>query len=107
MVWMSEKQSQQIDGIVYCNSDIKSGESVLSTGARRMYCTVMVPISISSEQGKTLGPRVPSKLLPDTTQDDLTLSERATPVFILVYPDGVPRASRWRSTAVVCQFGSA
>lgn len=81
MVWMSERQSQRIDGLVHCNSDIKSGESVLSTGALRMYRTVMAPISISSEQVRTLGPRVPSKLLPDTTQDDLTLYSNGQHLF--------------------------
>ena len=81
VVWMSEKQSQRIDGVVHCNSDIKSGENVLSTGALRMYRTVMAPISISSEQVRTLGPRVPAKLLPDTTQDDLTLYSNGQHLF--------------------------
>ena len=81
MVWMSEKQSQRIDGVVHCNSDIKSDESVLSTGALRRYRTVMAPISISSEQVRTLGPLVPSKLLPDTTQDDLTLYSNGQHLF--------------------------
>lgn len=81
MVWMSEKQSQRIDGVVHCNSDIKSGESVLSTGALRMYRTVMAPISISSEQVRTLGPRMPAKLLPDTTQDDSALYSNGQHLF--------------------------
>jgi hypothetical protein len=85
VVWMSEKQSQRIDGVVHCNLDIKSGESVLSTGALRMYRTVMAPISISSEQLRSLGPRVPSKLLPDTTQDDLTLYSNGQHLFSSIF----------------------
>ncbi len=69
MVWTSEKQSQRIDNVVLCNTDIKSTDSVLSTGALRNYRNTMGPVSISSEQVRSFGPRVPTQLLP---QDDMT-----------------------------------
>lgn len=71
VIWMSEKQSQKIDNVVLCSSDMKTTDEYLSIGALRNYRNMMAPISISSEQVRTFGPRVPAKLLPDTNQADI------------------------------------
>jgi putative hemolysin len=69
VIWSSEKKSQRVDGVVLCNGDLKSGGNRLTTGAMRNYRTLMAPISISSEQVRTAGPRAPSQLLPFDTQE--------------------------------------
>lgn len=74
MVWMSEKQSQRIDNVVLCSSDMSSKGGHMTLGALRNYAsTGYAPISISSGQTRTLGPREPEKLLPNFTSDDVAL----------------------------------
>lgn len=74
MVWMSEKQSQRIDDVVLCSSDISSKDGYMTLGALRNYrSTGYSPVSISSMQLRTLGPREPQKLLPDFTPGDIAL----------------------------------
>jgi len=74
MVWMSEKQSQRIDNVVLCSSDISSKDGYMSLGALKNYRNnAYAPISISSMQLRTLGPREPQKLLPDFTPADVAL----------------------------------
>ncbi|RQO58486.1 hypothetical protein DBR47_12295 [Paucibacter sp. KBW04] len=74
MVWMSEKQSQRIDNVVLCSSDISSKDGYMSQGALKNYRNnAYAPVSISSMQLRTLGPREPQKLLPDFTPADVAL----------------------------------
>lgn len=74
VVWMSEKQSQKFDGVVLCSSDISSKDGYMSQGALKNYRNnVYAPVSISSMQARTLGPREPQKLLPDFTPADIAL----------------------------------
>lgn len=74
MVWMSEKQSQRFEGVVLCSSDISSKDGYMSQGALKNYRNnVYAPVSISSMQVRTLGPREPQKLLPDFTPADIAL----------------------------------
>lgn len=69
VVWSSEKKSQKVGGVVLCNGDLQSDGNRLTMGAMRNYRTLMAPISISSEQLRTAGPRVPSQLIPFDTQE--------------------------------------
>ena len=74
VVWASEKKSQRFDNMVLCNSDLGATEGYVSLGALKNYeNNLYAPISISSMQVRTLGPRVPAKLLPDFTQADVAL----------------------------------
>ena len=74
MVWMSEKQSQKFEGVVLCSSDISAKDGYMSQGALKNYRNnVYAPVSISSMQVRTLGPREPQKLLPDFTPADIAL----------------------------------
>lgn len=74
VIWMSEKQSQKVDNVVLCNADIHTGEQFLSRGALQNYASyVTAPFSISSEQVRTMGPRVPLHLLPQDTSEDTTM----------------------------------
>lgn len=74
VIWMSEKQSQKIDDVVLCSSDISSKDGYMSQGALKNYrSTGYAPVSISSMQLRTLGPREPQKLLPDFTPADIAL----------------------------------
>jgi len=74
MVWMSAKQSQKVDNVVLCSSDISSKDGYMTMGALRNYAsTLYAPISISSMQLRTLGPREPEKLLPNFTAADVAL----------------------------------
>jgi hypothetical protein len=73
MIWMTEKQSQKIDNVVLCSSDISSKDGYWSLGALRTYRNTMAPFSISSMQVRSLGPRVPERLLPDFTPPDIGL----------------------------------
>lgn len=74
MVWMSAKQSQKVDNVVLCSADISSKDGYMTLGALRNYAsTLYAPISISSMQLRTLGPREPEKLLPNFTQADIAL----------------------------------
>jgi hypothetical protein len=74
VIWMSEKQSQKIEDVVLCSSDISSKDGYMSQGALKNYrSTGYAPVSISSMQVRTLGPRVPQKLLPDFTPADIAL----------------------------------
>ena len=74
VVWVSEKQSQKFEGVVLCSSDISSKDGYMSQGALKNYRNnVYAPVSISSMQVRTLGPREPQKLLPDFTPADVAL----------------------------------
>src|SRR5476649_1364989 len=74
MVWMSAKLSQKVDNVVLCSSDISSKDGYMTMGALRNYAsTLYAPISISSMQLRTLGPREPEKLLPNFTAADVAL----------------------------------
>lgn len=74
VIWMSEKQSQRIEGVALCSSDISSKDGYMSQGALKNYRNnVYAPVSISSMQARTLGPREPQKLLPDFTPADIAL----------------------------------
>jgi len=74
VIWMSEKQSQRIDDVVLCSSDISSKDGYMSQGALKNYRNnAYAPVSISSMQIRTLGPREPQKLLPDFTPADIAL----------------------------------
>lgn len=74
VIWMSEKQSQKLDDVVLCSSDISSKDGYMSQGALKNYRSAgYAPVSISSMQVRTLGPREPQKLLPDFTPGDIAL----------------------------------
>lgn len=81
MVWLSEKQSQRVDNVVLCNTDIQSTDPVLSSGALRNYRNTMGPVSISSEQLRTFGPRVPTQLLPQADRTDVQLYSNGQALF--------------------------
>ena len=69
VIWTSEKKSQKIDGVVLCNGDLRLDGTRLTIGAMRNYRSLMAPLTISSEQVRTAGPRVPSQLIPLDTQE--------------------------------------
>jgi len=69
VIWTSDKKSQKVDGVALCNGDLKADGNRLSMGALRNYRSLMAPVSISSEQVRTAGPRVPSQLIPFDTQE--------------------------------------
>lgn len=69
VIWTSDKKSQKVDGVVLCNGDLRSDGTRLSIGAMRAYRSLMAPLTISSEQVRTAGPRVPSQLIPLDTQE--------------------------------------
>lgn len=74
VIWTSEKQSQKIDNVVLCSSDISSKDGYMSLGALKNYRSIgYAPVSISYMLLRTLGPREPEKLLPDFTQADIAL----------------------------------
>lgn len=74
VIWMSDKQSQKIDNVVLCSSDIGAHDGYMTQGALKNYRNnVYAPVSISSMQVRTLGPREPQKLLPDFTPADVAL----------------------------------
>lgn len=73
VIWSSDKKSQKVDGVVLCNGDLKFDGDRLTLGAMRNYRNLMAPASISSEQVRTSGPRVPSKLLPLESPDAIAL----------------------------------
>lgn len=86
VVWMSEKQSQRMDNMVMCSSDIEAKDGYMSLGALRNYRNnLYAPISISSMQVRTLGPRVPAKLLPDFTQADITIYGQGQHLFSALF----------------------
>lgn len=63
VIWTSEKKSQKVDGVALCNGDLKADGARLTMGALRNYRSLMAPVSISSEQVRTAGPRVPAQLI--------------------------------------------
>ncbi|CAH0228890.1 hypothetical protein SRABI118_02415 [Massilia sp. Bi118] len=69
VIWTSNKKSQNVDGVALCNGDLKADGSRLTMGALRNYRSLMAPVSISSEQVRTAGPRVPSQLIPFDTPE--------------------------------------
>lgn len=74
VISMSDKQSQKVDNVVLCSSDISSKDGYMSQGALKNYRNnVYAPMSISSMQARTLWPREPQKLLPDFTPGDISL----------------------------------
>lgn len=73
VIWSSDKKSQKVDGVVLCNGDLKFDGDRLTMGAMRNYRNLMAPVSISSEQIRTAGPRVPAKLLPLDNADAISL----------------------------------
>lgn len=73
VIWSSDKKSQKVDGVVLCNGDLKFDGDRLTIGAMRNYRNLMAPATISSEQVRTAGPRVPSKLLPLENPDAIAL----------------------------------
>lgn len=73
VIWSSDKKSQKVDGVVLCNGDLKFDGDRLTMGAMRNYRNLMAPVSISSEQIRTAGPRVPAKLLPLDNADAIAL----------------------------------
>lgn len=85
MVWMSAKQSQKIDNVVLCSSDIGSKDGYMSAGALRSYGNLYAPMSISSMQLRTLGPREPAKLLPDFTPVDVALYNHGQHLFSTLF----------------------
>lgn len=70
VIWKTSKQSERIENVVHCNADIRMNEATLSVGALTNYASLMSPASVSSGQVRTFGPKSPSKLLPDYTQQD-------------------------------------
>ena len=74
VAWMSEKGSQRIENAVLCRSDYSSKDGYMTLSALLNYSSIAdAPISISAMQSRTLGPRAPAKLLPDSTSDDVAL----------------------------------
>lgn len=69
VIWTSEKKSQRVDGVALCNGDLKADGARLTMGALRNYRSLMAPVSISSEQVRTAGPRVPTQLIPFDTPE--------------------------------------
>ena len=73
VIWFAEKKSQKVDGVTLCNGDLKADGMRLTIGAMRNYASLMPPYSISSEQVRTAGPRVPNPLLPRDNEDAVRL----------------------------------
>lgn len=81
VIWFSDKKSQKVDGVVMCNGDLKFDGDRLTMGAMRNYRSLMAPISISSEQVRTAGPRVPAKLIPLETPEAMSLYQNGGYLF--------------------------
>lgn len=73
VIWTAEKKSQKVDGVVLCNGDLKADGTRLTMGALRNYRTLMAPTSISSEQVRGAGPRVPAQLIPLDSREAIAL----------------------------------
>lgn len=84
-VWTSDRQRQDYPGLVLCSSDIHAADPHLTLGALRSYANEFGPVSISSEQSRTMGPRVPSKLLPNFTMDDIQLYSQGGVLFSALF----------------------
>lgn len=81
-LWTSDKQRQDFPGLVLCSSDIHHGEDVMTQGALKNYANnIYAPISISSDQLRTMGPREPAKLLPNFASDDIQLWSNGQALF--------------------------
>lgn len=85
VVWMSAKASQRFERVVLCSSEIKAGDESLTIGALRNYRNLMAPISISSEQLRTFGPREPAKLLPDSDPTDIAIYSNGQHLFAALF----------------------
>jgi len=85
MVWMTEKQSQRIDNVVLCSSDISSKDGYVSKSLLQLYKNMNGPLTISSMQVRTLGPRVPERLLPYFTSADQELYEQGQYLFASLF----------------------
>lgn len=70
VIWKTPKQSERIENVVHCNADIRMNEATLSVGALTDYASLMSPASMSSGQVRNFGPKSPSKLFPDYTEQD-------------------------------------
>jgi len=81
VIWFSDKKSQKVDGVVLCNGDLKFDGDRLTIGAMRNYRNLMAPVSISSEQLRTAGPRVPAKLIPLETPEAISLYQNGGYLF--------------------------
>ena len=82
---MSEKQRLDYTGLVLCSSDIHAKDGVMTTGALRSYANLYGPVSISSEQLRTMGPREPAKLLPNFTDADTQLYSNGQALFSALF----------------------
>jgi hypothetical protein len=99
VIWMSPKQSERIENVVHCNADIKMGDMVMSVGALNNYRSTFSPISMSSQQVRSFGPKSPSKLVPDSTRSDIRLYTQGQHLFSSLFSqmgyrgplDGDPR----------------
>jgi len=73
VIWKSPKQSEKIENVVHCNADIKMNEAVVNVGALNNYRSINSPVSMSSQQVRSFGPKSPAKLLPVLTTTDARL----------------------------------
>lgn len=67
--------------MVLCNGDLKFDGDRLTIGAKRNCRNLMAPVSISSEQLRTAGPRVPAKLIPLETPEAISLYQNGGYLF--------------------------
>jgi hypothetical protein len=70
VIWFNAKRSQKVEQIVHCGTDIRQTDQVLTVGALNNYSMITAPLSISSMQVRTVGPREPTNLLPRDTMAD-------------------------------------
>ena len=73
VIWHNARKSTRVDNVVLCNSDIKASDSHYTLGALRTYRNSMAPVSQSSGQMRTMGPKMPNQLLPTSTTDEIKL----------------------------------
>ncbi len=85
VVWSSDKQRQDFQGLVLCTSDIHATDGVMTMGALRSYANLYAPVSISSAQARTMGPREPAKLLPNFTDADIQLYSNGQALFSALF----------------------
>lgn len=99
VIWRSPKQSEKIENIVHCNTDIKMSEPTISVGGLTAYKSVMSSASASSGQVRTFGPQSPTRLLPVVTDTDARLYSTGQHLFSSIFAqlgyrgplDGDPR----------------
>jgi len=99
VIWKSPKQSEKIENIVHCNSDIKMSEPTISVGGLVGYKSVMAMPSMSSGQVRTFGPKSPTQLLPIVSDTDARLYSTGQHLFSSIFAqlgyrgplDGDPR----------------